>query len=217
MDDFNDFTAQLRIQLKKPLPGNEAHIKMASKVRVEELSGKYDISAAKQSSVLILLYPYANSIYTVLMKRTSYNGIHSGQISFPGGKREKSDNSFIDTALREANEEVGILPETVEILGQLSDMYIPPSNFLVHPILGFSGKRPDLLPDSSEVEEIIETDIKAFYNGSNIKEKELEVRGQKIKTLYFDINGHIVWGATAMIISELKEVVQSMRFKSNNN
>ena len=210
MEDFNTFIAKLEKQLKRPLPGNKAHLKMASKLRLNELDKGYDISTAKQSSVLILLYPFHNSIFTVLMERTSYNGVHSGQISFPGGGWEKRDNNFQETALREANEEVGILPNDVKVIGQLSEMYIPPSNFLVHPFIGFSDKKPQLFPEASEVALIIEADLKTVFHHSDFKEIELEVRGQKIITPYYNINDHVVWGATAMMLSELKEIVGRM-------
>jgi 8-oxo-dGTP pyrophosphatase MutT (NUDIX family) len=216
MEDFNTFIAKLEKQLRKPLPGNEAHLKMASRVRLNELRGKYDTSSAKQSSVLILLYPYNGSIFTVLMKRNSYNGVHSGQISFPGGSYEKSDGSFIETALREANEEVGILPGNVKVIGELSDMYIPPSNFMVHPIVGFSMERPQLIPDTMEVAEIVEANLSVIFEDRDFKEKELEVRGQIIKTPYYEVNGHVVWGATAMMLSELKEVVLRMDNNQSN-
>ncbi len=183
---------------------------MASKIRLNELDNGYDTSTAKQSSVLILLYPFQNSIYSVLMERTSYNGVHSGQISFPGGSWEKKDNSFQETALREANEEVGILPNDVEVIGQLSDMYIPPSNFLVHPFVGFSNKKPQLFPEASEVAQIIEADLETIFHHSDFREMELEVRGEKIITPYYNIDGHVVWGATAMMLSELKEVIKMM-------
>lgn len=210
MEDFNTFIAKLEKQLKRPLPGNKAHLKMASKIRLNELDNGYDTSTAKQSSVLILLYPFQNSIYSVLMERTSYNGVHSGQISFPGGSWEKKDNSFQETALREANEEVGILPNDVEVIGQLSDMYIPPSNFLVHPFVGFSNKKPQLFPEASEVAQIIEADLETIFHHSDFREMELEVRGEKIITPYYNIDGHVVWGATAMMLSELKEVIKMM-------
>ena len=211
MKEFNGFIAKLEKQLRKPLPGKEAHLKMASKTRLNELEGNYNTSTARQSSVLILLYPFNDSVFTVLMKRNSYNGVHSGQISFPGGSYEKTDGNFTETALREANEEVGILPENVKVIGKLSDMYIPPSNFMVHPIVGFSVEKPHLIPDAFEVDELIEAELSTIFEDTGFKEKELEVRGHKTKTPYYDVNGHIVWGATAMMLSELKEVVLRMK------
>ena len=216
MKEFNRFIAKLEKQLRKPLPGKEAHLKMASKIRSNELEGNYNTSTAKQSSVLIFLSPFHDSFFTVLLKRNSYNGVHSGQISFPGGSYEKTDGNFTETALREANEEVGILPENVKVIGKLSDMYIPPSNFMVHPIVGFSVEIPHFIPDAFEVAELIEADLSAIFKDTDFKEMELEVRGHKIKTPYYDVNGHIVWGATAMMLSELKEVVLQMNNNQSN-
>ncbi len=169
-----------------------------------------DSSNAILSSVLILLYKDEDILKTVFILRQTYDGVHSGQVSFPGGRMEETDNSLIDTALREANEEVNIDPDKVRILGTLSEMYIPPSNFLVLPVIGYQDSRPDFIAEKSEVAEIIESDLDFLFDDDFIKETVLDVRGYKIQAPYFDVNGHIVWGATAMILSELKEVIESI-------
>jgi len=162
------------------------------------------------SSVLILIYPDKDILKTVFILRQTYDGVHSGQVSFPGGRKEDSDDSLIDTALRESNEEVNIDPEKVQVLGVLSEMYIPPSNYLVLPVVGYQDSPPDFIPEKSEVAEIIETNLSFLFDQNLVKETLLDVRGYKIQAPYYDVDGHIVWGATAMILSELKEVIESI-------
>jgi 8-oxo-dGTP pyrophosphatase MutT (NUDIX family) len=208
--DFDQFTKALRKRLKKPLPGKEAHNKMASKVRLDELKFNYDTSNAILSSVLILLFKDADMIKTVFILRQTYDGVHSGQVSFPGGRLEKNDESLIETALRESKEEVNIDSGKVQIIGTLSEMYIPPSNYLVLPVVGYQYSRPDFMAEKSEVAEIIEADLSFLFDNKLIKETVLDVHGYKIQAPYFDVDGHIIWGATAMILNELKEVIESI-------
>ena len=208
--DFDQFIKNLTVRLKEPLPGKKAHNRMASKVRLDELKFDYDTSNATLSSVLILLFKDADVIKTVFILRQTYDGVHSGQVSFPGGRLEENDESLIETALRESNEEVNIDPEKVHIIGTLTEMYIPPSNYLVLPIVGYQPSRPDFLPEKSEVAEIIEADLAFLFDNKLVKETMLDIRGYKIQAPYFDVDGHIVWGATAMILNELKEVIESI-------
>jgi 8-oxo-dGTP pyrophosphatase MutT (NUDIX family) len=207
---FKKFTKALKNRLKDPLPGNDAHMKMASMVRTNELKNIANSSNAILSSVLILLYRDRYTMKTIFILRQSYDGVHSGQVSFPGGRKEETDVSLLDTALREANEEVNVDPSKVEILGTLSEMYIPPSNYLVLPVIGYQDFPPEFIPEKSEVAEIIETDLSFLFDKNLLKETLLDVKGYKIQAPYFDIDGHIVWGATAMILSELKEVIESI-------
>ena len=206
---FQGFISDLRKRLNSPLPGEKAHLKMASDIRLRELKSIYDKSGAISGSVLILLYPENNSVYTILILRQEYDGVHSGQVSFPGGRKEKSDKSLTETALRESKEEVGLNPANVTVIGNLTEMYIPPSNFLVKPVVAFMSEKPELVADKSEVAEIIKVDLLSLFDIKNIKKKVIKIRGHKIKTQYFDVHGHVVWGATAMIISELLEVVKN--------
>ena len=208
--NFDQFIQDLTKRLKKPLPGKKAHKKMASKVRLNELTFEYDTSNATLSSVLILLFKDADVIKTVFILRQTYDGVHSGQVSFPGGRLEKNDESLIETALRESKEEVNIDPAKVTILGTLSEMYIPPSNYLVLPVIGYQYSRPDFMAEKSEVAEIIEADLAFLFDNKLIKETVIDVHGYKIQAPYFDVNGHIIWGATAMILNELKEVIESI-------
>lgn len=201
------FADRLKQRLDEPLPGEEAQMKMASQFRRARILEELDKRKARLGSVLISLYPHEDDIYTVLMKRPSYKGVHSGQVSFPGGKHEDGDDDLFETALREAHEEVGIVPDQVSIVGTLSELYIPPSNFLVLPVIGTLKERPNLVPDAHEVESILEVPLRRFFEKDILKEGEIPVgNGYHIKSPYFDIDDHVVWGATAMIISELKDI-----------
>jgi 8-oxo-dGTP pyrophosphatase MutT (NUDIX family) len=166
---------------------------------------------AKQSSVLILFYPMAGNIGLVLMLRPEYRGIHSGQISLPGGRYEETDESLIYTALREAKEEIGIDPGQVQIIGQLTEMYIPPSNFMVTPIVGYQATKPHFTADPKEVAEIIEIGVDDLLDDRNKQMKKMKLSlGFSIKVPSFCINDHIIWGATAMILNELKEIISEI-------
>ncbi|MEZ5082146.1 MAG: CoA pyrophosphatase [Bacteroidales bacterium] len=207
---FAEFCNQLGEQLLKPLPGSLSHDKMSSRVRLKELESDYDLSKAIRSSVLILFYLKKNILHTSFILRQSYDGVHSGQVSFPGGRWEDSDGSLVNTALREAREEVNIDPTSVHVIGTLSELYIPPSNFVVLPVVGFTNKQPEFKPDELEVAEIIESDISFLFNPERIKNTIINVRGYQIEAPYFDVNGKIIWGATAMILSELKDIIESL-------
>lgn len=203
-----NFINKLTAALQRPLPGFDCQIKMAPDSRKNLLPGSIP-SNAKLSSVLILLYPIQNKLHTVFIKRQTYDGVHSGQISFPGGRIESTDEDYIHAALREANEEVNIEPPHVKILGTLTQLYIPPSNFLVYPVVGYSATLPDFSPQLSEVAGIIQADLKFLFNPGLQKSKIIQVRDKEIDAPYFDVNNHVVWGATAMILNELKAVIES--------
>jgi len=152
---FNTFLYKLRKALSEPLPGTHSQGKMAPPHRPIELRVPKQGDHVIDSAVLILLWPDGDQISTVFILRPEYDGVHSNQIAFPGGKYELSDKDFVATALREAHEEVGINPETVTILGQLSPLFIPPSQFLVYPIVGYTSDIPVFIPDPVEIKEVI--------------------------------------------------------------
>ena len=172
----------------------------------------------KKSAVLILLFPVDNKIYTLLIQRPVYDGVHSGQVAFPGGKFEEKDIELEQTALRETFEEVGVSSKEIEIIGKLTDIYIDPSNFLVSPFIGFINKQPDLIMDAYEVQKIITVDLFSLNDTGIISEKIItHSNGYKIKAPYYEIDGLTVWGATAMIISELNLVVEESKSVSFYN
>lgn len=210
---FNDFIHHLELQLRQPLPGIESHLKMASATRLQLKSQPNE--KTRRSAILILFYPYRDQIFAPLILRPKYDGVHAGQMAFPGGRYEKTDENLLRTALREAQEEIGIKATDVQIIGQLTELFIPPSNFFVLPVVGKLLYKPDFYPDPREVEAVLEVGLHELMDESIIAETQLEVRGVTINTPFYHIQGHKVWGATAMMISELLTVVrQSTSFNN---
>ena len=206
--DIAEFAILLERRLQQTLPGRSAQLKMSSLARIREWIKLSPPNDAVQSSVLILLYPFGGQTRLVLMLRPEYRGVHSGQISLPGGKYEDTDDSLIYTALREAREEIGINPAFVQIIGQLTEMYIPPSNFMVTPVVGYQASRPEFRADPKEVAKIIEIELDDLLDRRNIRNRTIKLSaGIPLKVPCFYINGNIIWGATAMILSEFREIV----------
>jgi 8-oxo-dGTP pyrophosphatase MutT (NUDIX family) len=165
----------------------------------------------KPSAVLILLFPQAGILHTVLIVRLMNQRNHAGQVAFPGGKQEESDRDLVETALREAEEEIGIKRSSVNILGQLTQLYIPVSGFMVHPIVGYSQEPPVFNLQSEEVQEIIQVPVKELLTPSIVSTKKILLQNQQfIETPVYTINQHVIWGATAMIMSELVTVLKGL-------
>ena len=190
------------------LPGKDAHVKMAPQpLDLRRFTTSYS-EQPKKSGVLLLFYPDQGAVYFPLIKRPQYPGVHSGQVGFPGGKMEPSDPDILFTALREAEEEIGIDASKVVVLGRLTDLYIPTSNFLVSPVLGFVSEKPSFVPEQREVARIIATEVISLFHPEVRKQTQLAVGGgMYLDTPYFAVEEEVVWGATAMILSELIQVL----------
>lgn len=210
---MNELIARISEACKAPLPGWDAQKRLINYDRpVPEDVSKVD-PEARLGAVLALLYPKNGELYTVLMMRNTYKGVHSNQVSFPGGELEKQDASLWHTALREANEEVGLPENKVIKISELTKVYIPPSRFLVTPFLAFAENAPNFIPDKHEVRRIIEAPISLFLDQKNILEKNLfiETYNAKIPVKYYDVEGETVWGATAMMLSEVADILNRLR------
>jgi 8-oxo-dGTP pyrophosphatase MutT (NUDIX family) len=207
---FPEFIDRLTSELGQPLPGKQAQLLMSSKRRLREIMESRPMDQAIKSSVLILLYPGKENARPnfVVTLRPIYNGIHSGQISLPGGQFEIPDKSLLQTALRETYEEIGIDPGRITIIGQLTELYIPPSNYLVLPFIGYTSLYPEFHPQQEEVKQIIEIPVDLLLDEKNVMEKEIDARGVQFSALSFVVNGTIIWGATAMILNEFKEILR---------
>ena len=209
--NFESLISGLKARLVQPLPGKEVQYRMAPLGR-KTISDNFDVSKARDSAVLILLYPENSKIYLPLTQRNEYDGIHSAQISLPGGKTERSDRDFEHTALRESQEELGIDPEHVQVIGKLSELFIPVSNFRVIPILGINDQKPEFKPDPKEVQKLLEVDIESLLDLTLRKSTFMKFKsGMGTDVPYFDLQGHIVWGATAMILSEFSQVLSEIQ------
>lgn len=192
-----------------PLPGEVAQLKMSPSSRYTDLL-HFDRQKARASSVMILLHQNKEGqMCFPLIKRQEYNGIHSGQISLPGGKTESFDASMADTALRETEEELGINRQTVEIVGPLSPIFIPVSNFEVHPFVGWWHEPSPFNPDVKEVHSIVELELQYLMNQADDCKFGLQVNGHEISAPFYAAGVHKVWGATAMILCEFKELLMS--------
>ncbi|SFC83986.1 NUDIX hydrolase [Flavobacterium phragmitis] len=209
--NFQDFLKYVPNIIPVKLPAVESHLKMAPKERIEGLKNlDINVLNPRMAGVMMLFYPKQEKTHLVLIVRNTYEGVHSAQIAFPGGKFEKDDFNFENTALRETHEEVGIEREKIEIVKNFSPMYIPPSNFLVHPFLGIAREELSFYPDIREVAGIIELPLSVFLNDEIIIEARLSTSyGANILVPAFNIQNHMVWGATAMILSELRDVLKS--------
>ena len=179
---------QLRINIQAGLPGEQAHCKMASDFRENYEHTGDPVPAA----VLILLYPFQGSTGLVFIKRNEYDGPHSAQVSFPGGAMEPGDKTLEAAALRETREELGIMEGPgdqgkIEVLGALTPLHIPVSNFLVHPFAGWTGQRPVFHPDPSEVQYVVEATLEELLDASNILWDTWEHHGRMIRALYYHV------------------------------
>ncbi len=196
---------QIRVALQRPLPGLAAQIKFAPEYRVESLRATPPANA-RPAGVLILLYPHNGELHFPLMKRVEDGLVHSGQISLPGGSQEAGE-SLRQTALREACEEIGAACDGVEVIGELTTIYIPPSNFLVTPTIGYVDRRPEFRLDSREVAELIEVPLTMLFDPMVVKREPWTLRGMQVEVPFYQIGPHKVWGATAMILSEFGMVL----------
>lgn len=209
------FIKQLHEGLKAPLPGLEAQlIMMSSGLKKTNREMYLNIAeGAKKAAVMLLLFQKNEEWYTTLMQRPESPYAHSKQVSFPGGGVEDIDNSLKAAALRETEEEFGIPREDIRVIGRLSQLYIPVSNYLVHPFVGYLAKIPSYIPDPNEVDEIIEVKVDDLLNPNLRKITQIKTSsGLNLKNVpYFDVNNKVVWGATAMMLSEFIELIKRLK------
>ena len=203
------YLAQIKERLAAPLPGLEAQERMMG--RVKRMPGEVPVTA-RPSAVLCLIFPVNNEPHVLFMKRREDNTPHSGQVSFPGGSYEQTDADYRATALREAQEEVGIMSADVEILGALTSLYIPVSNFNVYPYVGYAKQRPIYNLSHAEVSYVFEVPLRVLVDPA-IK-SVVSVSSPAVQGMQFKVNAYlpdgktVIWGATAMILSELEEVLK---------
>lgn len=210
--DFKDFINCIPKITQEKLLGDVAHQLMSPPERIE-LMKEFELNKVtpREAAVMMLFYPKNNNTHLVLILRNSYNGVHSSQIAFPGGKVEKFDINYEQTALRETHEEIGVDPKSIKIIRPFTEIYVPPSNFIVYPFLGFASDELSFYPDPKEVAGIIELPINDFLDDKLIVNKIMSTSySNNIQVPAFLIKEHLVWGATAMILSELKQMLKKV-------
>jgi len=209
--DFSDFLKYVPKIKQEKLLAEQAHLKMVPIERILEVE-KYTTASnnPRKAAVMMLIYPKNNKSHLALIVRNTYPGVHSAQIAFPGGKVEIEDVSLSHTALRETHEEIGIHPEKIDVIKTFTEVFISPSNFIVAPFLGISYSELEFTEQVEEIAGIIEFPLLDFMNEKTIVIKRMDTSyGKNIEVPTFKINNHYVWGATAMMMSELKEVLKN--------
>lgn len=201
--------SDLRAALKAPLPGHNAFADLSGYPRPSIQAALALSPPPRESAVLIVIHPVNGTDHTLLMRRAIYPGVHSGQISFPGGKREAEDPSLIDTAVREFREETGANTAGFEIVGKLTRIHIPPSHTLVTPVVAWAPKLGSLRPDPREVDELLDVPLPELFRNDILQRKAFRMNadGSERVVAYWNVLGETVWGATALMIAELRTIL----------
>lgn len=209
-----DLLSFLQQRMQQPLPGIDAQVNMMPPLRKKIVSIPDD---AKLSAVMMLLYQHEDRWMIPVMRRAQDGRVHGGQISLPGGRREPEDTDFVMTALRETEEEFGIPREEIQVLGCLTEIYIPPSRFMVYPQVGFIPYRPSFRPDPKEVAEIIEVEVLQLLEASRKGVHEVDVFGGNIIQApgYLVNDQQLIWGGTAMMLAELAHLLEEWSQKAS--
>lgn len=203
---FAPFVRQLHADLAAPLPGRDAQFRMAPRpLRARPGPSRYEVAPpdARRGGVLACFYPWQGTVYLPFILRPEYNGVHSSQVAFPGGGFEAGDGDLTQTALREAYEEVGVHSGQVKVLGTLTPLYVYASNYLVLPTVAWCDERPPFRVDPYEVAALIETPLAELLEPLHRREEEWDLRGERFRVPYYLVQEHTIWGATAMMLSEL--------------
>lgn len=201
-----ELVSRLESRLKGPKPGLASQLRMVPDPRPGDQTYQEVGDRCLKAGVLVLLYVRDCRLHLALTRRTSKVAHHQAQISFAGGRMDENENE-IEAALREAREEIGIIPNSIRILGELTPLYIPPSNYCIFPVVAFAGKRPDFQPFPEEVAEIIEVPLDHLLDPRNTRREVWPIRGNEVSVPFYEFLGHKIWGATAMVLAELLELI----------
>ncbi|MBM3293181.1 MAG: CoA pyrophosphatase [Candidatus Aminicenantes bacterium] len=199
--DFDETATRIEAALRGPLPGPAAQLRMAVLPGADRIPYREFESIAQKAGVMILLYPRGESAHLVLIKRTEGVEHHKHQISFPGGRLDPGEN-FVQAALRETEEEIGLPRGRVRVLGGLTPLYIPPSNYCMYPVVGALSETPAFRAGPGEVKEVIEVPLGALLDPAVLRSERHEVMGARRDIPYYAFGPHKIWGATAMVLAE---------------
>lgn len=211
MPGFNEIIKLLEKRLKEPLPGLKAQLNMVTDPRPGNKVYHEVEDTSIKAGVLVLLYPMRKRPHLVLTRRTAGVDLHQAQISFPGGRQEEGE-SIEQTALREAQEEVNVSLGSIHVLGELTPLYIPPSNYCIYPVVTATDKRPDFRPSTHEVAEVIEVSLDHLLDPKNVHKEVWTIRETEVLVPFYLFTRHKIWGATAMVMAELVELLNNIFF-----
>lgn len=200
--------------MRAPLPGAGTQLSMAPGVPIDATTLHVGGKSCHEAGVLVPIFPMEDTLTIVFTVRCQDLSHHGGQISFPGGRLEAHDQDLRDTALREAHEEIDLPPEDVEILGALTPLYVPPSNFCVHPFVGVIRHHPELRPEDKEVDEILRIPLSRLMDPAAMRCAPQQLFGEEVLVPYFEVNGYKIWGATAMMLAELITLFEELPLRA---
>ncbi len=209
-----DFLIKLESRLKEEKPGLKAQLRLVPDPRPGDKVYQEVQDSCQRAGVLVLLYLLNNRWCVLLTQRTQRVLHHRSQISFPGGQQDPGED-LRHTALRETFEEVGVPPQSLNILGELTPLFIPPSNFCIYPFVASAPKRPDFRPCAQEVAQVLEIPLGHLTDSRNLRQEKWELRGKEILVPFYGYQEHKIWGATAMVLSELLDIVTSLPLGSD--
>ncbi len=216
-ESFQSFIANLGHAISNGLPGIKAQFLMAPPGRGKSYPDLEKTGGYLTGAVCILLYEKEGSLHIPIIERTNYDGVHSGQLALPGGKLDINDKNIETCALRETHEEIGVLVSDERIIGQLTKLYIPPSNFMVHPLVAWHPQQPHFLRNEREINKIHEMPLKSLFDEKSYCLKTVTTRpGIQFESPGIKLNNEIIWGATAMMLSELKVLIETFTEPGKN-
>ena len=215
--DSYHFFSMLKERLNKPLPGLAAQLNMVPDPRPGNMVYTEVQDSCKRAGILVLLYFKGTHVFVVLTRRTDLVEHHQAQISFPGGRQEEGE-TFEQTALRETNEELGIQPLAIQILGQLTPLYIPPTNYCIYPVVARMKEQPQFKPSPYEVAEVLEIPLNYLFDPQTNRRERWTLHGMDVEVPFYFFENHKIWGATAMVLAEFVEILKSIReWKGNED
>ena len=207
-EDAKSWLDSLERRLSGPKPGLVSQLKMVPDHRRHEKTFQEIGDSCHRAGVLLLLYPWQGRLHVVLTRRTAKVAHHQAQISFPGGQQD-SHESPLEAALRETLEELDVAPSSVRVLGELTPLYVPPSNYCIYPVVAAADSRPDFRPSPHEVAEVLEIPLDHLLDAKNTRREVWPLRGLDVNVPFYLFQDHKIWGATAMIMAELLDLIRS--------
>ena len=208
--EYHHLFSMLKDRLNKPLPGLAAQLNMVPDPRPGNKVYTDVLDSCIRAGVLVLLYLKESSVFVVLTRRTDSLEHHQAQISFPGGRQEEGE-SIEQTALRETKEELGIQLSVIQVLGHLTPLYIPPTNYCIYPVVAFMKEKPEFKPSPYEVAEVLEIPLDYLCDPQTVRREMWTLHGMNVEVPFYFFEGHKIWGATAMVLAEFVEILTNMK------